>query len=129
MRTISGLRFKHLGGGERIAQALNMSAARGVLVERVDNGSPAAEAGFQPYDVIVAVEGRPVSNSAQTNARLIDFRPGDEVRVTVVREGEERELSGRRRKLHGVIDVLQDELIRRYKEGQIPVSEAWRDNV
>ena len=38
-------------------------------------------------DVIVAVEGKPIESVAQLLARLDDFKPGDTVGVTVMRQG------------------------------------------
>ncbi len=72
---------------ERIARALRLDDTRGVLVRDVDPGSPADEAGFLPYDVIVSLQGTPVANLTDFVARLYDFRPGDRVRCQVLREG------------------------------------------
>ncbi|HEX9659033.1 MAG TPA: trypsin-like peptidase domain-containing protein, partial [Rhodothermales bacterium] len=47
------------GVSQRVAHALGLRNTQGVLVDRVDPGSPAEEAGFQPYDVIVAINGDP----------------------------------------------------------------------
>ncbi len=74
----------------RIAEALDLEEPRGVLVRDFDAGSPAAEAGFRPYDVIVAVDGEPVDGQADFAAALYAFRPGDRVPLTVVREGQRR---------------------------------------
>ncbi|RMF54489.1 MAG: PDZ domain-containing protein [Bacteroidetes bacterium] len=77
----------------RIARGLGLPEARGVFVRDVDPGSPAEEAGFQAYDVIVTVEGMPVNDRNDFVARIYDFRPGDTVRVEVLREGRRRTLS------------------------------------
>lgn len=80
---------------ERIAEALDLPRPQGMLVRDVDPRSPAEEAGFRPYDVIVAMEGRPVRNRNDLTARLYDFRPGDLVQFTVIRDGERIELEMR----------------------------------
>lgn len=77
---------------ERIARALELEEARGVLIRDVDPGSPADRAGFRPYDVVVSISGEPVDNRNDFIARLYDFRPGDRVRVGVIRDGERREI-------------------------------------
>lgn len=77
---------------ERMAEALDLPAPRGVFVRDFDPGSPAAEAGFAPYDVIVAVEGERVDDQDDFRAVLYDYRPGDRLRVEVVRDGEPRTL-------------------------------------
>jgi len=81
----TGLRVREVS--PRIAQALQLQAARGVFIESVEPGSPAESAGFSPYDVIVAVEGEDVANRNEIVARMYDFRPGDTVGFTVIRDG------------------------------------------
>jgi serine protease Do len=76
----------------RMAQALRLPAPRGVFIADVNYGSPAEDAGFGPYDVIMAVEGDPVATRNDVVQRLYDFRPGDTVRFTVIRDGKELEL-------------------------------------
>ncbi|HLA63615.1 MAG TPA: trypsin-like peptidase domain-containing protein [Rhodothermales bacterium] len=72
---------------ERVARALGLPEARGLVVASVDDGSPAAAAGLRPYDVVVAIEGQPVQTNDDVRARLLDARAGDTVGLTVVREG------------------------------------------
>ena len=77
---------------ERIANALGMQQARGLFVRDIDPGSPAEQAGLLPYDVIVAIADEPINSSSDYVARIYDFRPGDVVRVEIVREGAAREI-------------------------------------
>ncbi len=76
----------------RIAKALSLASVRGVVVDAVDPDSPAEAAGFKPYDVIVAVEGEAVENQSDFVARLYDFRPGDRLRITIVRDGKSMDI-------------------------------------
>lgn len=71
----------------RIARALGLSTVEGVFVEDVAPGSPADQAGFLPYDVIVAVQGEAIANQTDFAARLYDFRPGDRLLFSVRRDG------------------------------------------
>ncbi len=89
----TGLRVWDVDG--RIASALDLAEARGVLVRDVDSGSPAEKAGFQPYDVIVSVAGEKVANQNDVLARLYDYRPGDAVQFSIVRDGAGREITMR----------------------------------
>jgi serine protease Do len=77
---------------ERIARAMQLHRMTGAFVRDIDQGSPGEEAGLLPYDLIIAIEGRPVNNSNDYVGRIYDFRPGDRVRVTVIREGQQREV-------------------------------------
>ncbi len=89
----TGLRVS--GINARIARALDLESARGVLVRDVDPGSPAEQAGFAPYDVIISVEGEPIADHNDITVRLYDFRPGDRVRFGVIRDGREHEFAMR----------------------------------
>ncbi|NBB86192.1 MAG: PDZ domain-containing protein [Bacteroidetes bacterium] len=72
----------------RIAQGLGLAQARGAFVRDVDPNSPADEAGLQRYDVIVSLDDRPVTNRQDFLVGLYDFRPGDTVTLTLIRDGE-----------------------------------------
>lgn len=78
-----------------IAEALKMETPMGVLVHDFDFGSPAAEAGIRMYDVIIEMEGTRLKTREDYVARIYDFRPGDTVRLTVLRDGERVELTMR----------------------------------
>jgi len=58
-----------------------------LLVERVDPGSPAAGAGLEPGDLIVAVNGQPLTDPNPFFNSVTRGRPGDRVRLTVARQG------------------------------------------
>lgn len=77
----------------RVARALGLSSTEGVLVDRVDSGSPAEKAHFQPYDVIVGINGEDASDLANARALLSEFRPGERIKFSVVRDGKVIELS------------------------------------
>ena len=81
----TGLRVRNVN--DRIAGALNLPSPSGVLVESIDQDSPAEVAGFSPYDVIVGISGEQVSDRNGVVARLYDFRPGDALTFDVIRDG------------------------------------------
>jgi serine protease Do len=72
-----------------VAEAWGMKDDRGALVQTVSPGMPAAEAGVQKGDIIVAIDGRPVSSSEEV-VRIISAKdPGSKVRLTIFRGGKE----------------------------------------
>jgi len=81
----TGLRGRTLPA--RWAEALGLAEAKGVVVENVDPGSPAEQAGFQPYDVILKVASESITDQTDFVGRLFEYRPGDDVLMEVVREG------------------------------------------
>jgi len=78
-----------------LARALGLPRAEGVIVRDVQPGSPADDAGFRPYDVIVGMSGDTVSRRREIVARLYDYRPDDIVDFTVIRDGEQVPISMR----------------------------------
>ena len=78
---------------QRVAMALDLPDTRGVLVDKVDPDSPAEEAGFEPYDVIVAINGDATPDINTARLLLKEFRPGERIELTVVRNGDSEKLS------------------------------------
>ncbi len=65
----------------------------GLLVGTVLPGSPAAEAGLQPGDRILAIQGRPVLGAQETVEAIRALAPGTPLQLKVVRAGWERTLT------------------------------------
>jgi serine protease Do len=61
-----------------------------VVVGYSSDNSPAKAAGIQPEDLIVELDGKPVEYVAQLQQAVGFKRPGESVKVTVVRPGGER---------------------------------------
>jgi S1-C subfamily serine protease len=76
-----------------VAQAQGLSVQRGVLVEEVVNGSPAAAAGLQSGDVISAIDGSTITTFAQLSTQLASHKAGDTIKITVIRGGQEHQLT------------------------------------
>ncbi|HET9203185.1 MAG TPA: trypsin-like peptidase domain-containing protein [Acidimicrobiia bacterium] len=59
----------------------------GALVEEVTPGTGAAEAGLQPGDLVVSIDGVPVQSGGDLAAQIQTHQPGDSVDLEVVRDG------------------------------------------
>jgi serine protease Do len=70
------------------AAAEGLSVTEGAYVEEVVEGGPSEAAGLQVGDVIVSLAGDAVADSGDVLDRLLEHEPGEEVPVTVVRDGE-----------------------------------------
>ena len=68
-----------------LAQQYNLPVREGIIVRSVDPGTPAARAGLQPADIITRIDDQPVTTSGDLRRVLRSRRPGDQVRLTVVR--------------------------------------------
>ncbi len=70
-----------------LADAENLNVLKGVFVARVNEGTSAADAGLKEKDVIIAIDGKKVSNVAQLQEQVALNRPGDQIDVTYIRDG------------------------------------------
>jgi len=82
-----------------IAKQLGLTIDKGVMIGSVERGSAAASAGLQaangnqPGDVIVAIDGNEVSTYNDVANYLDTKDPGDSVRLTIVRGGQQMDVS------------------------------------
>jgi S1-C subfamily serine protease len=90
-----------------LAEALHLSVEKGILVERVNPGGPAAQAGIRGGtksvlaglqelriggDVLVAVDGKPITSQMDLNLLLNRARPGDTITLTIFRDGKKMDV-------------------------------------
>ena len=68
-------------------------APEGVLITDVFSGDPADEAGIEPGDIIVAVNGEKVESPGELSRKIADIMPGEDVVLSVIRDGEEKEIT------------------------------------
>jgi serine protease Do len=75
------------------ARSAGLSGARrGVLVAGVERNSPAGRAGLRQGDLVIAMNGEPISTSRALVRNVAALPPGQTMRLTVLREGREREV-------------------------------------
>jgi serine protease Do len=79
-------------GPEDLAR-LKLNEARGALVEKVESGSPAEQAGLAKGDVIVGFDGDRVRSAGQLSRLVRETPPGREVSLEVSRDGSSRRLT------------------------------------
>ena len=65
----------------------------GALVVEVFAGLAAANAGIEVGDVVIAVDGEPISGQAGLGATVRNLVPGDEAIVSMVRDGKPLDVS------------------------------------
>ena len=62
----------------------------GVAIYKVENNSPAKEAGLQKGDIITKLAGKSTKSLAEFRFELYKHSPGDEIEVTYYRNGKEQ---------------------------------------
>jgi S1-C subfamily serine protease len=71
-----------------IARSLGLDRPAGALVADVWPGGAAARAGLRTGDVIISVNGQPAADAAAVAYAVSSSRPGDTLRLGVLREGQ-----------------------------------------
>lgn len=78
---------------EELSEALDLESSKGALVSDIVDDGPAAQAGIQRGDVIVKYNGQNIENGTQLKNLVAQTDPGTSVKVVVIRNGEEKELT------------------------------------
>ncbi len=71
----------------QIARALELDDTRGVVVVGVVRNGPAHRAGMQPGDVIVAIDGKKITEAREALLAISSRKPGNRVKLEVLRNG------------------------------------------
>lgn len=75
-----------------LADAFNIKSSTGVLVSEVQPGSAAEQAGIQAGDIVTDINGKNMKTAGQLRNEIGLRRVGEEVKITVLREGHEKTL-------------------------------------
>ncbi len=94
-----------------IANKLNLDHVEGVYVGAVTENGAAKEAGIKAEDVIIAIGGEKVKTSAELQERISQYRPGDDIKVTVLRDNKEKLFTVTLRNKHGDTQIVRDNTV------------------
>jgi Do/DeqQ family serine protease len=76
-----------------MAKAFGLSQGGGALIGDVTPGSPAAKAGIQRGDVILDLNGKPVSGPDELSLDISEIAPGTPTHLTIFRNGKKQEVT------------------------------------
>jgi serine protease Do len=77
---------------QSLADSFGLKKPAGALVGSVDKDSPAAKAGLEPGDVILAINGKEISSSSELPAIVSAMTPGAQAKLQVWRKGGTRDV-------------------------------------
>jgi Do/DeqQ family serine protease len=89
-RAYIGVRIRNIS--DRLADAKELEQMEGVYVAGLMENGAAKKAGIEEEDVITRIGSVRVENVPQLQGQVQKYRPGDEVKVTVLRDGEKKEI-------------------------------------
>jgi len=70
-----------------IAEGFGLGDQQGVIIQSIQDGSPAAKAGLRRNDVIVDMDGTPVTDLSKFRLRIADTPVGTRVKLGLLRDG------------------------------------------
>ncbi|AKG68478.1 serine endoprotease DegQ [Serratia fonticola] len=76
-----------------MAKAFNTDAQRGAFISEVMPKSAAAKAGIKAGDILVSLDGKPISSFAELRAKVGTTAPGTTVKIGLLREGKPMEVA------------------------------------
>lgn len=90
-----------------LAEQEGLDVLQGVYVAGVNENSGAKEAGIKKGDVIIAINGQKINKTPELQEKVALNRPGDEIEVTYLREGEERTVNVTLKNTLGTTSVVE----------------------
>lgn len=72
---------------DALVEQLALAQGLYLVIDSVEPDSPAAAAGLRPFDVLQKLDDQLLINTEQLTVLVRNHRPGDEVELTLVREG------------------------------------------
>ncbi|TRX48204.1 PDZ domain-containing protein [Fulvivirga sp. M361] len=91
----------------RLARARDLKVVSGVFVSGVNNNSSAEEAGIEEGDVIVAIDDMTVNNVSELQEFVARNRPGDQIKVTYLRNDKQRSVTATLRNTEGTTEIVK----------------------
>ncbi len=76
-----------------LADSFGLPQPEGALVSSVEKGGPAAQAGIEPGDVILKMNGQPVGRSTELPVEIAEQSPGTTVNLQIWRNHSTRDMS------------------------------------
>lgn len=91
------------------AKELGLDKVTGVIIGSVPENGAARGAGLKEGDVIIQIENKPITNTAELQETVSQYRPGDAVSVVVIRDKEKKQYKVTLRNKHGDTEVVRNE--------------------
>jgi len=91
-----------------LSKEKKIDVTEGVYVHAVGERSGALDAGVKEGDIVIAVDGEKVTRAAELQEKISRYRPGDKVRLTVLRDKKELTMDVVLRNLQGNTAIVKE---------------------
>ena len=78
---------------EDLYETMGLESRKGTIVSDIVEGSPAEKSGLESGDVIVAFEGKEITNGAALKNLVSSASPGQKITLTISREGKVQDIN------------------------------------
>jgi serine protease Do len=75
-----------------LSQALGLNSTQGIVINSIAGDTPAGRAGLKEGDVIKSLNGNPVGSYDSFRASIATSKPGAEVILDIIRDGESQDV-------------------------------------
>jgi len=89
-----------------LAKEKDLPVLTGVLIDRVNAGGAADDAGLESGDVIVEINGMEIKNISNLQEQVAINRPGDKILVTFIRDGKTKTVNATLKNTLGTTEVV-----------------------
>lgn len=78
--------------GESIREHFNLAEGEGILIASVSEGTPAAQAGLKPHDIVILIDGQKPATQDRLRELLRARKPGDTLNLTILQSGQKKDV-------------------------------------
>lgn len=93
----------------KLADEKGLKKIEGVYIAAVSEDGAAEKAGIKEGDVVLKINDRAVNSSSELQEEVSRYYPGDEIKVTVRRKGDEKVLSAKLKNKEGKAEIIKAE--------------------
>ncbi len=105
-RALLGVQIQDINAD--FAKEKNLETMEGAYVAAVGENSAAKDAGIKEGDIITHIEGQKVKSVSELQEKISRFRPGDKVKVTLIRNGKLENVTVTLKNMMGNTNVVKN---------------------
>jgi S1-C subfamily serine protease len=106
-RAVLGVQIRNVN--DQLAKERDLETLEGAFIVGVKRDGSADRAGIKPGDVVTRINEKQINDVAELQTTINSYNPGDEVMVTVRRNGDEKEFEVTLRNRQGGTELIREQ--------------------